>query len=196
MEDIITNLQTLKIEHSIDDINISSLQISTTKYGIIAIVANNHLFTPRTLSFTNFDINIHTTSILLKNNQLIMFEDTNHYMLQYKISTDYNIPENNIRQIITTNFDNITLYCVILYNTDIKIGESYSWNHLYDFIDSDIYKYTSVYKYLIDSTIRNMNHHLQKEIIINYSEINYSEINSEHIKPMVIKLYDIYKCLV
>lgn len=190
MEYITNSLQTLEIETPLDDIDMSS-NIMSHKYGIIVIIVNNHLFTPTTFSFKNFKINIHTTSILLKNNQLVIFEDTNQYMLQYRMSTDYNIHSENIRQIVTTEYGNINLYCVILYNsdnTDIKIDDSYNWNHFCDFVDSDIYKYTSLYKYLVDSNSRDMNHHLQKEITINYMEIGC-------IQPFVIKLYDIYKCL-
>jgi len=185
MENITSILQTLKIDPSMNDIDMSN------KYGIIILIHNTANFTPHSLTFDNIKLNIHRTSILLKNNQVVIFDDTNPYKLQYEISTIHKILETDIRNIVKTEFGNINLYCVVL-NSVIDISNpSYEWYHLYDFIDCEIYKYNELYSYLIDSYNRDINHHLNKNITINYSDNNLDDIYKVH-----LRLGDIYKCLV
>jgi len=194
MESITKSFELLKFESGVDDIDISSMTISDKKYGIIAVIHNNTRFNPHALTFKNIELHIHKTSLLLKNNQLVIFEDYNSYSLQYELSKEYNLDINmhnkNIKNIIKTEFGNINLYCVIVYNLYEHENAFYKWYHLYDFIDSDIHKYISLYKYIIDSLSRNINNHILKEITINYSDNNLT-----HLQQFDIKLYDIYKCL-
>ena len=114
MENIINSFDTLKLEPSIDDINLSSMTISAPKYGVIVVIHNNPTFNPHLLSFQNIELNIHKTSFLLYNNEFIMFEDNNPYKLQHELYKIYKIEPNNIRKIIKKEFGNINLHCVIL----------------------------------------------------------------------------------
>lgn len=195
MENIVNNLQQLRIQQpqiqqTVEDIDFNTLSITPKKYGIIAIINCPNNFTPETYTFQIFKTNIHKTSLLLKNNQLVLFEDSNPYILQYEITQTYKITEDNIRHIYKHSLNNITLYCVIVNNIDLQLDESYNWNHLYDFFDAEIYKYPSLYKYLIDDSKRLMNKHIDKEITINYIDNNLT-----YLEPFIICLYEIYKCL-
>jgi len=190
MENIINSFDTLKLEPSIDDINLSSMTISAPKYGVIVVIHNNPTFNPHLLSFQNIELNIHKTSFLLYNNEFIMFEDNNPYKLQHELYKIYKIEPNNIRKIIKKEFGNINLHCVILNTMEIPPNETHYWLNLYDFIDIEVQKYISLYKYMVDSYTRGMNTYLNKEI-----QINYTMNNLNHLPPICIKLIDIYNSL-
>lgn len=183
MENLTNSLQNLEINKS------KLMELSSNKYGIIIVLHYNQSFSPCNYSFNSFKMNINMTSILLKNNQLVIFEDNNNYSLQYEL-TKYKIFETNISKIINKEFKNINLYCVILNSLYIDIDSLYKWTHLYDLFDINIYKYENIYKYLIDSTLTNMNSHILRDI-----QINYDENNLNHLPQYTIKLYNIYQCL-
>ena len=85
-------------------------------------------------NFKYFKTNIYKISLLLKNNQLILFNDINYYTYQYILESEFHITFNDIIDKKDFKFNNINLYIITINNSN-NINKLYKWYHIYNFIE-------------------------------------------------------------